>query len=184
MTQDLVRQPESQVFERKRSLGLQREGLESLCGMVNAEGGQGSVAFGIAPDGQLVGVEPGDLDKAQRSLLQTIGSKFEPPLQCTVQVLELEGKRLVVVAAGRNRGVAYHEFDGRAFIREGTVTRQLSLAEKQSLQRRRNRDLHTGPWKCDRCGSWVGMLASILVTDGGACKSYACSCGGEYWPAA
>lgn len=181
---DLVRRAESQVFERKKSLSLQREGLESLCGMVNADSAQGAVVFGVAPDGKLVGVGPGDLDKAQRSLSQTITSKFDPRPQCAIRAEELEGKSFVIVSATRNRDVPYHEFGGRAFIREGTVTRQLSLAEKQSLQRERNRDLHSGPWKCDRCGSLVGMRVTMAVTAKGASKSYSCSCGGEYWPVA
>jgi hypothetical protein len=141
------------------------------------------VVFGVAPDGQLVGVEPGDLDKAQRSLSQTI-ARCDPRLQCSINVAELQGRQFVILTAERNRDVAYHEFDGRAFIREGTVTRQLNLAEKQALQRTRNRDLHPGPWKCDRCGSWVGMLVSIEITEQGPRKSYACGCGGQYWPAA
>jgi predicted HTH transcriptional regulator len=151
--------------------------------MVNADAAQGTVVFGIAPNGDPIGVEPGDLDKAQRSLSQTISSKFDPRLQCTIFVCEFEGKRFVVISADRNREVPYHEFDGRAYIREGTVTRQLGLAEKNSLQRKRNRDLHQGPWKCDRCGSWVGMLMSIAVTDQGVRKTYKCRCGGKYWPA-
>lgn len=135
------------------------------------------------PDGQIAGVEPGDLDKAKRSLAQSIGNKFQPAIQYTFDVLEVSGKRVVVVSATRNRDVAYHEFDGRAYIREGTSTRQLTLAEKQSLQSQRDRRQHNGPWKCDLCGSWVGMLSSIVISDRGAHKSYACSCGGEYWPA-
>ena len=181
---NLIRQAESQVFERKRSLSLRREGLESLCGMINVEVASGTVAFGVAPDGEIVGIEPGDLDEAQRSLSQTIAGKFEPPIQPTMRVTELEGKRVLLLAAQRNRDVPYHEYNGRAFIREGTVTRQLSLSEKQSLQRRRKRDLHTGRWQCDRCGSWAGMLASVVVTEQGVRKSYACGCGGEYWPVA
>src|SRR5262249_21398095 len=132
----------------------------------------------------LVGVESGNLDKAQRSLTQTIDSKFSPRVQCTMHVAELEGKRFIILSAVRNRDVPYYEFDGRAFIREGTVTIQLTLAEKQSLQRQRNRDLHPGPWKCDRCGSWAGMLMSMEITDKGVRKTYRCGCGGEYWPAA
>lgn len=183
-TRELIQQTESQVFERKRSLGLRREALESLCGMINADVAEGTVAFGIEPDGGIVGVEPGDLDKAQRSLSQTITSKFDPPIQFTIRVLEIRGKRVVVLMAQRNRDVPYHEYDGRAYIREGTVTRQLTLTEKQSLQRRRNRDLHTGLWQCNRCGSWVGILVSVVMTGQGVRKSYACHCGGEYWPAA
>jgi len=180
----LIGHEESQVLERKQSLNLQREALESLCGMLNADTAEGTVVFGVSCDGRLVGVEPGDLDRAQRSLAQAIGNKFDPPVQTEMRVEELEGKRLVVLSAHRRCSVAYHEYDGRAFIREGTATRQLSLAEKQALQRTRNRDAHPGPWKCDRCGSWVGMLVSVVFTEKGPQKSYSCMCGGEYWPAA
>ncbi len=128
---------ESQVLERKQSLSLRREGLESLCGMVNADTACGTVVFGVAPDGRIVGVEPGDLDKAQRSLAETIRCKFDPPIQCEMHVREIENKRVLAVSASRNCDIAYYEFDGRAFIREGTSTRQLILAEKASLQRSR-----------------------------------------------
>jgi hypothetical protein len=151
--------------------------------MVNAEPAHGAVGFGIAPDGLFVGVEPGDLDRAQQSLLQTVRAKFDPPLQCSVRVVEETGKRIVVVEARRNRDVPYHEFDGRAWIREGTTTRQLVVGEKRSLQRMRDRDLHNGPWRCDHCGTIVGMLVSMEFGERGARKTYGCDCGGEYWPA-
>ncbi len=180
----LVGRGESQTLEWKQSLSLKREALESLCGMLNADTATGIILFGVSRDGRLVGVEPGDLDKAQRSLAQTIRNKFDPLIQAEMQVEELEGKKLFALSAHRRRSVAYHEFDGRAFIREGTVTRQLSLAEKQALHRTRNRDAHTGPWKCDRCGSWSGTLSLLVLTEKGPQKSYRCECGGEFWPAA
>ena len=184
MNPDTVRQDESQVFERKKSLALQREGIESLCGMVNSEAASGVVAFGVAPDGQVVGVEPGNLDKAQRSLAQTISAKFDPPIQVTIDVVDCDGIAVIVISAHRHRGVPYHEFDGRAFIREGITTRQLSLREKQALEWQRNRDSHNGPWRCERCGSFAGMLSQLVVGPNGITKSYKCDCGGEYWPAA
>lgn len=46
----------------------------------------------------------------------------------------------------------------------------------------RNREMYTGLWKCDRCGSVVGMLMSMVVTEQGVTKSYDCECGGEFWP--
>ena len=183
MNQNILQQPESQIFERKRSLGHHDDGLKSLCGMINAESAEGSVAFGIGPDGEIVGIEPGDLDSAQRSLSQRIINGFDPPIQHTIHVLEQQEKRVLIVKAQRNRNVPYHEFNGRASIREGTITRYLTLNEKQSLQRQRDRDLHTGPWKCNRCGTYMSGLNSIMVSSQGVHKSYACSCGGEYWPA-
>jgi predicted HTH transcriptional regulator len=181
--EELLSKVETQCVEFKRSLSLQREGLEALDGMINAEPARGVVIFGVAPDRRVVGVEQGDLDQAQRSLVQHIGARFDPPIQVVIELAEVEGKALLVVSATRHRGVPYHEYDGRAFIREGTACRQLSLQEKQYLQRSRDRDLHPGPWKCDRCGSVAGLLISMAITDRGVSRTYKCGCGGEFWPA-
>ncbi len=174
---------ESQSVEFKRSLALQREGFESLCGMVNTDAGRGTVLFGVNPDGKPAGVEPGDLDSAQQKLVQHARNAFDPPLPLTINVVECGGATLVEVSARRDATVPLHEYDGRAFIREGTVTRRLSISERERLTRRRNRNSHQGPWKCDRCGSSAGMLSCVEVTPEGMRKTYKCSCGGEYWPA-
>src|SRR5688500_17413710 len=118
---DIVGRPESQVVEWKKSLSLRREGLESLCGMINADPAHGSVIFGKAPNGQIIGVEPGNLDRVQQSMAQTRLQKFEPPIQYRCEVYDCDGLSVVVISAIRNRAVAYHEFGGRAYIREGTV---------------------------------------------------------------
>jgi predicted HTH transcriptional regulator len=117
-----------------------------LCGMLNSDSAQGTIALGIVPDGEVVGVDPGNLDKAQRSLLQFIQDNCEPPIQCTMEVCKDGEKRILTVSAERNRSVPYHEFRGRAFIPEGTTTRQLSISKKQSFERQRNRDLHRPLW--------------------------------------
>lgn len=179
----LIRAGESQVVEFKSSLATRYDALQSLCGMVNSDGAKGAIIFGVAPDGTLRGVEPGNLDRAQQSLAQVIGTKFDPPLIATLEILRLDSHALVLVSAARKTGVPYHEYDGRAFIRQGTATRQLTLTEKNALAHARNRDLHPGPWKCNGCNTWVGMLAGFNVTDRGMEKSYACQCGGEFWPA-
>lgn len=173
---------ESQSVEVKKSLSLQKEGLRALAGMVNTDTGKGLVIFGIGPDCEIVGVEPGDLDSAQRTLAQRIRDGIEPPLVCSIEVLLCSGKNLLAVHAERAGDTPYHEFEGRAFIREGTTTRQLSLGEKQSLARRRDRDQHNGPWKCNKCGTVVVMLFSFTISGQVVGRSYKCDCGGEYWP--
>jgi ATP-dependent DNA helicase RecG len=181
---DLAQRGESQTLEFKKSLACLREGLQALCGMVNADAAEGAIVFGVDPNAGVVGVEPGNLDKAERSISQKIGSKFQPELRFVIETKEMNQKRILVLKAERSRDVPYHEFDGRAFIREGTVTRQLSLAEKQSLQRTRRRDLHPGPWRCNRCGFSVGTFSSCELRNQGIRKVYSCPrCGGELWPA-
>lgn len=156
--------------------------VERNCGMINADAAQGTVIFGVEPDGSVSGVEPGNLDKAQKTLSQKIVAQFDPPIVSSINVVEHLGKKLLILRGTRNAKVAYHEYDGRAFIREGTSTRQLKLSEKQGLRRRRNGDEHNGPWRCDKCRSLVGQLAHFEFSDKGMKKTYRCDCGGEFWP--
>jgi len=180
---ELVQKGESQTLEFKKSLGLQREGLEALCAMVNSDLARGTVVFGVEKDGTVYGIEEGNLDTAQRSLSQVIRNKFDPPLIVIMKVEELNGEKVLAISAERSRDVPYHEYDGRAWVRQGSEKRRLSLAERQQLTKRRNRDSHPGPWRCDRCGSWVGVLHSFEISNEGMKKTYKCRCGGEFWPA-
>jgi predicted HTH transcriptional regulator len=174
---------EIQTVEFKKSLSLQKEAMEALCGMINSDNGIGTVFIGVSPDGSITGIEPGNLDSAQKTLAQTVRQKFDPPIICNIEILECEGKHLIMLKADRSVGVAYHEYDGRAYIREGSTRRQLTYDEKQRLSKRRNRDQHNGPWKCDRCGAFAGTISIIEFTDQGPRKSYKHTCGGEFWPA-
>jgi len=181
--EEIVRKGEGQTLEFKKSLSLRSEGLEALCAMVNSDVARGTVAFGIKPDRTICGIEHGNLDTAQRSLSQVIRDKFAPPLVVQMETKELNGKMVLMISAERYQGIPYHEYHGRAWIREGSVNRLLSLTEKESLTGKRNRDKHPGPWRCNRCGRWVGALYSFEVSNEGMKKTYKCGCGGEFWPA-
>ena len=180
--ENLIAQGESQTIEFKRSLGLRRKGLEALCGMINADVAHGTVIFGVENGGSVCGIEQGNLDKAQRTLSQAIDSGFDPPIIAEIVIDGLNDRQILILKAERSRNVPYHEYDGRAWIRQGTETRRLSFSQKQQLERRRNRDLHPGPWRCDRCGMRVGKLVSFEIKNEGMVKTYSCRCGGEFWP--
>ena len=180
--EEIIRKGEGQAIEFKKSLSLQNKGLESLCAMMNSDMARGTVVFGIEPDGTICGIEPGDLDTAQRSLLQTIMSKFEPQPITNIEIKEFNSKIVLVVSAERNRSIPYHEYNGRAWIREGSTNRLLSLSEKDMFTGKRNRDKHSGPWKCDKCESLVGVLHMFELSKDGMKKTYKCECGGEFWP--
>jgi hypothetical protein len=149
--------------------------------MLNTEIGAGMVLFGISPENDVVGIG-GNLDSAQRTLAQHIQQKFDPSIVCSIKIEDYKDKKILMLSAKRPNDVIYYEYDGRAFIKEGSTKRCLSYQEKQSLLSKRDRDHHNGPWKCDKCGSFVGILSSIVITKEGPKKSYKCDCGGEYWP--
>lgn len=127
---------ETQSVEFKKSLSLRKEGCKTLCGMLNAEVDAGIVLFGISPENEVVGIE-GNLDSAQRSLVQHIQQKFDPSIKVSIQIEEYEGKKILILSAKRSSDVCYYEYDGRTFLREGSTTRCLSIQEKESLNNSR-----------------------------------------------
>jgi len=178
---NVIQNGETQSVEFKKSLNQMKEGCKALCGMLNTDMGAGMVFFGISPENEIIGIE-GNLDSAQRTLAQHIQVKFDPSLICSIKVEDYEGKKIIVISANRSSIIPYYEYDSRAFIKEGSTKRCLSIAEKNILLTKRDRDRHNGPWKCDKCGSIAGSLSSIVITKDGPIKSYKCHCGGEYWP--
>ena len=179
---EILKLGETQTVEFKRSLSAQKAAFKALCGMINSDSATGTVVFGVSPDGSVSGIEPGNLDSAQKTLAQKAQQRFDPRIIARINVLECEDKHLILLQADRASTVPHHEYDGRAYIREGSTTRRLTIDEKQHLDKRRNRDQHNGPWECDHCGAVAGMHVGIAITEEGVRKSYACECGGEYWP--
>lgn len=181
----VMRWHETQDTECKKSLSLMKEGLKSLCAMLNADTGVGTVVFGVGPDGEVAGLE-GDSDSMQRTLSDNIRQKFDPVPHVTIVREEVDGKQILIVKASRPRSVVLYEYDGRAYLRVGSEQRQLTLADREQLNVRRNRDMHHGPWQCDGCGTIVMHgIPSTVISNLGISKTYDHhACGGEFWPLA
>ncbi len=178
----IKKQFETQKLELKRSLSLQKEGLKSLCGMINTDEAFGQLVFGISPELDIIGIGDDNIDNIQIKIAQTIQTKFDPNIIPDIQIIEYNELKLLSIKASRSIETAYHEFDGRAFIREGSRTRVLNISEKEILVKRRNRENHNGPWKCNKCGAIAMNLVSVEITDKGIKKTFKHNCGGEYWP--
>lgn len=175
---------EAQTLEFKRSLSLMKEAFADLCAMINADTAKGKVVFGIDPTGEVCGLGDTNLDSAQRTIALHAQQKMDPPCLLEIHPFLCDGQPILILVGTRSRNVPFHEYDGRAYIRVGSVSQQMSIAQKLQLSVSRNRDLHTGLWRCDRCGSFAGGVNGIEVTEHGPRKTYKHSCGGEWWPAA
>ncbi len=127
---------ETQSVEFKKSFNLMKEGCKSLCGMLNTEVGTGMVLFGISPENDVVGIE-GNLDSAQRTLIQHIRQTFDPSIKISIQIEDYNDKKILTLFAKRPEDVRYYEYGGRAFIKEGSTKRCLSIQEKESLNNSR-----------------------------------------------
>lgn len=182
--EDLNGLGEDQTLEFKQSAQLRKEAFQSLCAMVNADAARGTVVFGVAPDGTVVGLGDDNIDSTQRTLVQHARQKFDPPINVELEAAVCNGASILLMRAVRDRGVQYHEYDGRAYMRQGATNSVPSMEQKQRLAKSRNRDLHQVGWRCDKCGAVVGTLNANIITAGvGVVRRYGCRCGGEYWPA-
>jgi Putative DNA-binding domain len=170
-------EPESQSIAWKKSLSLKPQAMESLSGMLNSDCAQGTIALGVAPDGEVVGVDPGNLDKAQRSLLQFIQDN------CSRQ----SNARWKYAKMARSEFLRYRQNAIEASLITNFVE-GLSFAKarrRDNLASLKNSRLNaSGIAICiDRCGSYIGILSQIVRTNKGIRKTYTCKCGGEFWPA-
>jgi len=132
----IIQDGETQSVEFKKSFNLMKEGCKSLCGMLNTEVGTGMVLFGISPENDVVGIR-GNLDSTQRTLVQHIRQKFDPSIKVSIQIEEYKDKKILTLFAKRPEDVRYYEYGGRAFIKEGSTKRCLSIQEKESLNNSR-----------------------------------------------
>jgi len=127
---------ETQSVEFKKSLSQMKEGCKALCGMLNTEVGAGMVLFGISPENDVVGIG-NNLDSAQRTLVQHIRQKYDPSIKVSIQIEDYKDKKILMLSAKRSKDVRYYEYGGRAFVKEGSTKRCLSIQEKESLNNSR-----------------------------------------------
>lgn len=106
--QQLVERGEGTTLEFKKSTGELREAMESLCGMLNAEG-LGAVLFGVSNAGEILGQ-----DVADRTLndIANESRKLEPKADVVTRRVELASGRVVLVVEGRSAGPGPYTFDG------------------------------------------------------------------------
>ncbi len=181
-TEEVATWTESQIVELKASLAQLDAGLEALCALLNADTARARVVFGVGPDGRVKGIEPDNLDGSQQKVAEKIRTKFDPLPHVTMTVYKCDGRFLLALDSERPRNVVAYDYDGRAFIREGTVNRVLKQGDRAQLNRRRNRAEHNGPWRCDTCGAIVGHISGIMISNTGVSQHFGHSCGGELWP--
>lgn len=131
--ESILKLGETQSVEFKKSMSQMKDGCKSLCAMLNTAEGSGMVIFGISPDNKVAGLNDDNLDSAQKSLAQHIQDKFDPSVLVSIKVSKYKEKNILILSAERPKKTRYYEYDGRAFIKEGSTKRTLKIQEKEML---------------------------------------------------
>src|SRR5262249_4302318 len=108
---------ESEILEFKRSTGVRRDAMQTLCSMLDTRGG--TIIIGIAPDGKIVGQQLGG------SPLEDVSEEIrliEPPIFPNLERVPLgDGKEVIVLTVTQGPGRPY-VIRGVGYRRVGNTT--------------------------------------------------------------
>jgi len=131
--EQIAQDGESETIELKKSTAQLRRAAETLCGMLNGNGGQALI--GVTPEGHIVGQEISD--KTLRELADIL-QKFEPPAPIgQIRVGIGGGKEVLVLSAAPNPESRPYAFDGRPYQRVGSTTSTMPQETYQRLMSER-----------------------------------------------
>ena len=115
---------ESETTEFKATTGRRREAAQTLCAMLNSQGGR--VVFGVTPDGQVAGQQVSD--ETIEDVVAEI-QMIDPPAFPTIDRVSIDGSReaiMVSVIQGHTRPYRHR---GEAYRRVGNTTLKMSQDE-------------------------------------------------------
>jgi ATP-dependent DNA helicase RecG len=131
---------ESERVEWKQSQADVSDILHAACALANdlADSRRpGFLVLGIANDGRIAGL-PGDLDQEQQKLANRLSStRLLPTPTYNMEIVERDGKNLLVVRIDSYPVPPVVTVDGTAWIRRGTVTERAREADLLRLRERR-----------------------------------------------
>ena len=130
----LAQNHEGVDIEFKETTGQLDRGMETLCGMLNGDGG--IVVFGIKNSGKIVGQEIGD--KTTRMIGEAL-RRFEPSVDIQPRYIKLPDtdKYLIVFESLGNNPSAPFAYDGRPYQRFDSVTSVMPLEKLIRLHEKR-----------------------------------------------
>lgn len=126
---------ENETLEFKKSIGELKEGVISICSMLNKTG-YGTLYFGVKNDGTIIGQEIGVM--TLKNISQAIANFIKPQIIPTILVEFIEDTTIVKVEVkGDNKPYSAY---GRYYIRSSDEDRDISPENLKQLMRRYDSD--------------------------------------------
>lgn len=126
---------ENETLEFKKSIGELKEGVISICSMLNKTG-YGTLYFGVKNDGTIIGQEIGVM--TLKNISQAIANFIKPQIIPTILVEFIEDTTIVKVEV-KSDNKPYSAY-GRYYIRSSDEDRDISPENLKQLMRRYDSD--------------------------------------------
>ena len=117
--QNLIAEKEGGKVEFKLTTGQLERGMETLCAFLNGEGG--TVLFGVADNGKIIGQEVSD--KTKREIAEAIG-RLEPVASVQISYVPLsdDGKKIIALHVEDTRMERPFTYKSRPYMRVESTT--------------------------------------------------------------
>jgi ATP-dependent DNA helicase RecG len=116
----LIAGGESQTVEFKKSTGLIREAIETICAFANQHGGY--LLFGVDDNGAVLGQQVAD--DTLRNLANAVKLNTDPKLYPAIERVEVDGKSCILVTTEESP-LRPHLAYGRPFLRVGPTNQAI-----------------------------------------------------------
>ena len=124
----MLAEGEGQRSEFKKSFAEENDGIRTLCAFANAEGG--TVLFGVADEGQVLGLDLGQ--NTIENFVNKLRRETDPPLSPTVDRIVGEGRSVVAATVREHQsGELFYAFR-TPLIRVGKTNQVMSSEEQRT----------------------------------------------------
>jgi ATP-dependent DNA helicase RecG len=129
---NLISKGESETLEFKKSTGLMREGIESVCAFANHRGGY--LLFGVDDDGAILGQQV--TDDTIKNIANAVKLNTDPKLYPGIEKVAIDGKSCILVTVEESP-LKPHLAYGRAYLRVGSTNQKLDRERYEHLLQQR-----------------------------------------------
>jgi predicted HTH transcriptional regulator len=152
---------ETETIEFKKTTGELREGIVSLCAMLN-KGGYGTLYFGIKDNGEVVGQQIGD--RTLREVSQGIANYLKPQIIPTISLELMDGRNVIkVYVNGTNQ--PYSAF-GKYYMRSADEDRELLPEQLMALMLKKEEIDKISKIEAENQNLTFTQLKSLYITNG------------------
>lgn len=117
--------------------------IADTCAFANTNGGTLYIGLSPEPKKQILGVP--EVEQSVLTLEKEIAKRITPPLQCSLDIQEYKGKKLIRILVPRGSDLPYAVDDNRIYIREEAETGLAVRDEIVNLVLRNNQLLSSQP---------------------------------------
>ena len=104
---------------------------EELVAFSNAEGGH--LLIGVKDNGFIQGLEYSEIDTLNQLISNTANDNIKPPIYPLTEIIEVEGKKVIVISIKKGLNKPYQTSSGFFFTKSGSNKRKISQEELRRL---------------------------------------------------